>query len=93
MNDAPTASASLSLYFSAKKLLPAKTRAFIEFVMPHFRKQKLAQRFSASVSSCRSGFIPDLQHISIGSTIFTLVRYPAQHPRRSACFTTQLQVH
>ena len=38
---------SLSLYFSAQKLLPAKTRAFIDFVVAHFRKQKLAQRFSA----------------------------------------------
>jgi DNA-binding transcriptional LysR family regulator len=39
---------SLSLYFSAQKLLPAKTRAFIDFVVAHFRKHKLAQRFSAN---------------------------------------------
>lgn len=38
---------ALSLYFSAQKLLPAKTRAFIDFVVAHFRKHKLAQRFSA----------------------------------------------
>lgn len=37
----------LSLYFSAQKLLPAKTRAFIDFVVAHFRQQKLAQQFSA----------------------------------------------
>jgi DNA-binding transcriptional LysR family regulator len=37
----------LSLYFSAQKLLPAKTRAFIDFIVAHFRKHKLAQRFSA----------------------------------------------
>lgn len=37
----------LSLYFSAQKLLPAKTRAFIDFVVAHFRQHKLAQRFSA----------------------------------------------
>jgi DNA-binding transcriptional LysR family regulator len=37
----------LSLYFSAQKLLPAKTRAFVDFIVAHFRKQKLAQRFSA----------------------------------------------
>ena len=38
---------ALSLYFSAQKLLPAKTRAFIDFVVFHFRKRKLAQRFRA----------------------------------------------
>lgn len=37
----------LSLYFSAQKLLPAKTRAFVDFIVAHFRTQKLAQRFSA----------------------------------------------
>jgi DNA-binding transcriptional LysR family regulator len=37
----------LSLYFSAQKLLPAKTRAFVDFIVAHFRKHKLAQRFSA----------------------------------------------
>ena len=37
----------LALYFSAQKLLPAKTRAFVDFVVAHFRKHKLAQRFSA----------------------------------------------
>ncbi|TXT31244.1 MAG: LysR family transcriptional regulator [Rhodocyclaceae bacterium] len=38
---------ALSLYFSGQKLLPAKTRAFIDFVVAHFREHKLAQRFSA----------------------------------------------
>ena len=38
---------TLSLYFTAQKLLPAKTRAFVDFVVEHFRTQKLAQRFSA----------------------------------------------
>jgi len=38
---------TLSLYFSAQKLLPAKTRAFVDFIVAHFRKQKLAQCFSA----------------------------------------------
>ncbi len=38
---------TLSLYFSAQKLLPAKSRAFIDFIVSHFRKHKLAQRFSA----------------------------------------------
>jgi DNA-binding transcriptional LysR family regulator len=38
---------ALSLYFSAQKLLPAKTRAFVDFIVAHFRKQRLAQRFNA----------------------------------------------
>ncbi|MBR0567620.1 LysR family transcriptional regulator [Azoarcus sp. L1K30] len=38
---------TLSLYFSAQRLLPAKSRAFIDFVVSHFREHKLAQRFSA----------------------------------------------
>jgi DNA-binding transcriptional LysR family regulator len=37
----------LSLYFPAQKLLPAKTRAFVDFVVEHFRKEQLAKRFSA----------------------------------------------
>ena len=37
----------LALYFSAQKLLPAKTRAFVDFIVAHFRKHRLAQRFSA----------------------------------------------
>ena len=38
---------TLSFYFAAQKLLPAKTRAFVDFVVDHFRKEKLAKRFSA----------------------------------------------
>lgn len=37
----------ISLYFASQKLLPAKTRAFVDFVTQSFREQKLAQRFSA----------------------------------------------
>lgn len=37
----------ISLYFASQKLLPAKTRAFVDFVTDGFREQKLAQRFSA----------------------------------------------
>jgi DNA-binding transcriptional LysR family regulator len=39
---------SLSIYFSAQKLMPAKTRAFVDFVVDEFRKQKYAKRFSAA---------------------------------------------
>jgi DNA-binding transcriptional LysR family regulator len=38
----------LCLYFSGQKLLPAKTRAFIEVITNHFHQQKLAQRFAAT---------------------------------------------
>jgi DNA-binding transcriptional LysR family regulator len=37
----------LALYFPAQNLLPAKTRAFVDFIVTHFRQHKLAQRFSA----------------------------------------------
>ncbi len=37
----------LSLYFTATRLLPAKTRVFVDFVVEHFRRERLAERFSA----------------------------------------------
>src|SRR4030095_9897300 len=39
---------SFSLYYSGRALLPAKTRAFIDFVADAFRQQRLAERFSGS---------------------------------------------
>jgi DNA-binding transcriptional LysR family regulator len=39
---------AISLYFSSQKLLPAKTRAFVDFVIEQFREQRLAQRFLAA---------------------------------------------
>jgi DNA-binding transcriptional LysR family regulator len=38
---------AISLYFSSKRLLPAKTRAFIDYVVERFREQQLARRFAA----------------------------------------------
>jgi DNA-binding transcriptional LysR family regulator len=38
---------ALSLYFAAQKLLPAKTRVFVDYVVEHFRAHKLAKLFSA----------------------------------------------
>ena len=38
---------TLSLYFAAQKLLPAKTRVFVDYVVEHFRQERLAQQFSA----------------------------------------------
>lgn len=37
----------VSLYFTSQKLLPAKTRAFVDFVIEAFREQRLAERFQA----------------------------------------------
>lgn len=37
----------VSLYFAGQRLLPAKTRVFIDFVVESFRTQRLAERFSA----------------------------------------------
>lgn len=34
----------VSLYYPSKKLLPAKTRVFVDFVVEHFRAQGFAQR-------------------------------------------------
>ncbi|MBB4819846.1 DNA-binding transcriptional LysR family regulator [Pseudomonas alcaligenes] len=42
----------LCLYFSAQKLLPAKTRVFIDHVVHAFREQGLAERFSAQGPAC-----------------------------------------
>ncbi|MCY1485764.1 HTH-type transcriptional regulator DmlR [compost metagenome] len=36
-----------ALYYAAQKLLPAKTRVFVDFVLERFRKQRLEERFSA----------------------------------------------
>ena len=39
---------AISLYFASKKLLPAKTRAFVDHITEAFREQDLARRFSAN---------------------------------------------
>jgi DNA-binding transcriptional LysR family regulator len=36
-----------SIYFSSKTLMPAKTRAFVDFVVERFRRDRLAERFYA----------------------------------------------
>lgn len=37
----------LAIYFSSAKLLPAKTRAFVDFIVQHFRDEDLAKKFAA----------------------------------------------
>lgn len=38
----------ISIYYANRTLLPAKTRAFIDFVAEHFRRERLAERFAGS---------------------------------------------
>jgi len=38
---------AIALYFTGQQLLPAKTRAFVDFVTARFREARLAQRFLA----------------------------------------------
>lgn len=40
----------ISLYFTSQKLLPAKTRAFVDHVTSRFREQRLAERFRADMA-------------------------------------------
>lgn len=37
----------LAIYFASSKLLPAKTRVFVDFFVAHFRNQDLAKKFAA----------------------------------------------
>jgi DNA-binding transcriptional LysR family regulator len=39
---------AISIYFAGGRLLPAKTRAFVDFVVEEFRRRKLAQKFAAA---------------------------------------------
>jgi DNA-binding transcriptional LysR family regulator len=38
---------AVSVYYTSQKLMPAKTRAFVDYVTSAFREQQLAKRFSA----------------------------------------------
>jgi DNA-binding transcriptional LysR family regulator len=39
----------ISVYYAGRTLLPAKTRAFVDFVTEAFRRQRLAERFAGSL--------------------------------------------
>ncbi|MYM65398.1 LysR family transcriptional regulator [Pseudoduganella sp. FT55W] len=45
---------AVSLYFSGQRLLPAKTRAFVDFLVEQFRSRQLARRFAALPPSPKS---------------------------------------
>jgi DNA-binding transcriptional LysR family regulator len=38
---------NISIYYAEHKLLPGKTRAFVDFIIEQFAEQGLGQRFSA----------------------------------------------
>jgi DNA-binding transcriptional LysR family regulator len=38
---------NISIYYAEHKLLPGKTRAFVDFLIEQFAERGLAQRFSA----------------------------------------------
>jgi DNA-binding transcriptional LysR family regulator len=40
----------ISLYYATRTLLPAKTRVFVDFVLEAFQRNRLAERFAASLS-------------------------------------------
>ncbi len=42
---------AISLYYASRTLLPAKTRAFVDWVTDSFREQRLAERFSGLSAS------------------------------------------
>jgi DNA-binding transcriptional LysR family regulator len=39
---------SISLYYAGRAQQPLKTRAFIDFLTDHFRRERLARRFAGS---------------------------------------------
>lgn len=41
---------SISLYYAGRAQQPLKTRAFIDFLTDHFRRERLAQRFAGSLA-------------------------------------------
>lgn len=41
---------AISIYHASRKLVPAKTRAFVDWVADAFRKNRLAERFAGSLS-------------------------------------------
>lgn len=39
----------ISIYYASRTLMPAKTRAFVDFVAEAFRRKRLAERFAGSI--------------------------------------------
>jgi DNA-binding transcriptional LysR family regulator len=45
---------SISLYYASRSLMPAKTRAFVDFVTESFSRERLAERFAGSAAPPRA---------------------------------------
>jgi DNA-binding transcriptional LysR family regulator len=45
---------AISIYYSGRALLPAKTRAFVEFAIEAFRHHRFAERFAAMSAGVRT---------------------------------------
>jgi DNA-binding transcriptional LysR family regulator len=43
----------ISIYYTSRTLLPAKTRVFVDFVIEYFRRERLAERFDGSVRASK----------------------------------------
>jgi hypothetical protein len=43
-------SGPISIYYPTRTLLTAKTRVFVDFVVDPFRRERLAERFAASLT-------------------------------------------
>lgn len=41
---------AISIYYASRTLLPAKTRAFVDWLAEAFKAQRLAERFAGSLS-------------------------------------------
>jgi hypothetical protein len=44
---------SISVYYASRKLLPAKTRAFVDFTVAHFERERLAERLAGTSAGGR----------------------------------------
>lgn len=44
-----TDAGAISIYYASRTLMPAKTRAFIDFVVEAFQRERLAERFAGSL--------------------------------------------
>jgi len=40
---------AISIYYASRQLMPGKTRAFVDFVVETFERERLAARFAGSV--------------------------------------------
>ena len=45
---------SISVYYASRKLLPAKTRAFVDFTVAHFERERLAERLAGIPAGARA---------------------------------------